>query len=226
MVVFHEVGTALPEPGVCNDHSHASNWTINEETLDDVASFVDRITGVPVVNPQNVFGSVSNTGLIPYGSELHSDSQFSESGADLAEYYSNTPELVQLDLDGHGVAPSPLDSIRIQGRGKNESTYFFHFLPNQVSSDMFYIAEVTVNLASLKEGLLGFYIDEYNEKVEWISGQHVGGIKHDGPSRRMVRTIVDVYQPSSVEVQNVRLQVYLDAAEGSVTIDNLSFRKL
>jgi len=225
LVVFHEVGTELPEPGVCNPNSH-DYWTVDEETLRDVASFVDSIP-VPVVNPQDVFGRVSTEWLVPYGQELHVNAQFNHSSPDLTGYYANAPERVSLDLDGYGVAPSPQDSIRIEGVDY-ESTNFYHDLPNQVSSDVFYIAEVSVNVVSLTEGLVGLYIDEYNEAGQWISGSNIGGVFQDKhwPSSLSVQTIVGLYIPSSQLVQNVRLQVYVEHAKGSVAIDNLSFRQL
>lgn len=69
------------------------------------------------------------------------------------------------------------------------------------------------------QGEFGFYIDEYDVDGNWISGQWKGGYWESA-----VGTAVKEYQPTSANVDHIRLQYYIDAnSMFALTLDNVGF---
>ena len=72
---------------------------------------------------------------------------------------------------------------------------------------------------SLSSGEVGFYIDEYDQGGNWISGKWLGGFTN--------KNVIDkayTFTPTLESVKSIALQVYMTASSrGHVFIDNIEF---
>ena len=210
-------------------------WGWSMPRLEALASWAEATLGphVSFARPADVLGSIDpRTGAItPHGTELHAHAQLDLTTTGISPFVAGAGT-VAFRSYGYGIAPTPGTSLGIVGA--IGGTRYVRSAPIAVSAATHYIVEVAIGLAAMRSGVIGLYVDEYNASGTWISGQNIGWICQGGSGcleppmgiAQSVRSVADVYRPSSSAVRRVRLQVYLNGVDGLVYVDGLSLRAL
>lgn len=198
-LVLHEI-----LPTTDPDYEYITTTT----ELTQIADLIKN-SGIKVVTPNHT--------LQKPGPNLLENSSFSEGLS--KGWTTDSPAEVLLNNDNNGSYPSSSQSVQFVSAGKSS-----HFFSNPVIADpkTTYSLEVFVNANALTAGEIGFYVDEYDANNTWISGQWLGKVDPD-----TVKYYTSYYQPSSLAVNNFRIQTYLTAnAGGSAYIDNYELYNL
>lgn len=194
ILVFHEI---LPVVDPTDDYS----WEVEK-----FQGFVDYLNaeGIKAKTVKEVLGGYTN---------LVENSSF-ESG--FTGWSTDNPTNVKVNMNSKGSYPNPTNSIKMIG-STNPAHLFGEKIP--VTVGVIYGFRAYTNSQSLRSGEVGFYIDEYDEGGNWISGKWLGGFTN--------QNVIDkayVFTPTSESVKTIALQVYMTArALGSVFIDNIEF---
>jgi peptidoglycan/xylan/chitin deacetylase (PgdA/CDA1 family) len=192
IIVFHEI-----LPTVAPEDTHS--WT--EENLTAVMSMLES-NGVELQTVAEVLNMKES---------LFANSDFLNGIGDGWE--TTTPDQVSPDEGRFGSVPTPDSSIKMVG-GPAEA--YLYSPAALVSNAIEYGVRIFTNTINLVSGELGFYIDEYNEADEWVSGKYLGVA--------LPGDVIDesyTYQPTSAQVVSAKLQTYLSAgAVGHVFVDN------
>lgn len=134
----------------------------------------------------------------------------------LNTWSTNNPANIKLDNANNGAYPNPADAVSIKGGTSNESLF-----SQQVSVDstQTYMVKSFMNLKTINSGELGWYIDEYNNTGDWISGKWITA-RYDAA----VQNVNFTYTPSSSSVKKASLQIYATANSGiQAYMDNIQF---
>jgi len=123
---------------------------------------------------------------------------------------------VTLDTAGNGGAPTPTNSIKMNGNTR-AAHLFGQNIP--VAFGTSYDLKAYTNSMNLNAGEVGFYIDEYDTAGNWISGKWIGG----WTAKEIVNRAY-VFTPTSGNVSTAAVQVYMLAGvSGILFIDNVEF---
>jgi peptidoglycan/xylan/chitin deacetylase (PgdA/CDA1 family) len=194
VLVFHDIK---------DSPSHdPDDFEYSTQGLDQIASYIKR-RGIQV--------STVSDGLIQSNVNLLGDTSFANGLDD--GWSTDTPKLVVADSNGHGSYPEPQHAIRFKSKGASAHL----FSPKiTVAPDATYMIKSFLNVESIKQGEIGYYIDEYDKKGEWLSGQW----KVTEPTS-FVEDINIAYQPTSPDVHKARLQIYtVDGTSVDAYVDN------
>ncbi|MFN7088735.1 MAG: hypothetical protein ACK4NX_02900, partial [Candidatus Paceibacteria bacterium] len=123
-----------------------------------------------------------------------------------------------VNTSNNGSYPYPKTSIRMSGSSKASHL----FSPKvKVETGAIYGLRSYLDTRGLSRGEVGYYIDEYDEAGNWISGKWLGAVTSKNVIDESYR-----YTPTSSSVKAASVQVYLTArASGYVYIDNVEFWK-
>jgi peptidoglycan/xylan/chitin deacetylase (PgdA/CDA1 family) len=130
---------------------------------------------------------------------------------------TDNPNAVFRDTSTKGVFPEAVNSVRFNGSGAGH--LFSPKIP--VTSGSTYAFKAFINTLGRTGGEFGFFIDEYDENGNWISG------KYHPVDNRVVSYFFTNYTPSSSDVRSVRLQTFFsNNPSGNVYVDNYQFYNL
>lgn len=195
IIVFHEV---LPEV----DPSDDTSWTVSN--FNEMMAHLNN-RGIKTKTVGEVLKATDN---------LLSGGSFEDIHMLGGTWKTDTASQVRVDGASHGSYPAPTKSIKMQGGFSNA-----HLFGPQtaVDSNLTYGVRFFVNSAALYSGELGFYIDEYDQNGNWVSGQWLG--------MSTLNFVIDesfAYKPSSSNVSHAAIQVYLTGgSSGHAFIDNV-----
>lgn len=196
VLVFHEI-----QPNFDPDYE----YTNTVEQLGQIADYIVE-KGIAVKN--------LNHTLVKNGENLVINPSFEEG---LSGWTTDNSSQVTYDSNTNGSYPSPKDSVLFTGNGLTPAHIFSSLVPNTFTS---YILEAFVNARELTSGELGYYIDEYDDSGNWISGQWLGLIAPGD-----VKYFTKNYIPSSQYVKNFAIQTYLTLSSlGKAFVDNYDIR--
>lgn len=150
---------------------------------------------------------------IPALSNLVANGDF---GNGLTNWSTDSPSQITLDTTGKGSGNESVNSVKLTSKISGNS----HLFSDQVgvSSAAGYALSLTLNISNIGSGI-GIYVDEYDAKGNWVSGQYVTTIKDIASG-----TISFSYKPSSVAVVKASLQVIVLAGSNTrVYIDDVKW---
>lgn len=120
------------------------------------------------------------------------------------------------DNQSHGSPENVQNSVKLVGANKNT-----HLFSPSVGVDATkkYLLSSYLNIAQRTNGVVGFYIDEYDTNGNWVSGQYKTDSQATGP-----QNIGFFYTPSSSAVKKSTLQVIVTTDPGLIAyFDNFSW---
>lgn len=122
------------------------------------------------------------------------------------DWTTDSAATIVTDTASNGSPANPLNSIKL-----NATTTNTHLFSPKVAVDptKSYSLSGYLNIQQLTNGVVGFYIDEYDINGNWVSGQYKTGISSIGAGN-----VGFVYSPSSASVKNASLQVIVSANSG------------
>lgn len=131
-------------------------------------------------------------------------------------WHTNDAAAFSADSGSNGSPENPGGAIKLLSGDNNASL----FAPTvNVDSAISYNVSAYLNLQTISDGELGFYIDEYDAIGNWVSGQYVAAKRDAG-----IEVLNFGYRPTSNTVAKAGLQVILTAASGITGyLDNVQF---
>lgn len=114
-------------------------------------------------------------------------------------WQTDDPVNILADANNNGSSLNPINSVKLLSTSKN-SHLFSPKIPVSISNS--YSLSAYLNLVSLQSGGVAFYIDEYDQNGNWISGQYKSQISS------VVKGNVSLsYTPSTSNVKSASLQI-------------------
>jgi hypothetical protein len=197
VLVFHNI-KENPDPA-------PDKYEYSPAGLEAIAAYV-KLKGVAVATVSQSLIK-SNVNLLP-------DASF-ERGLD-GGWSTDTPEHVQADDGNNGSYPSPQHSLLLTA-GRTSTHVYSPALA--VDANSTYMIKSFLHVVAIVTGEVGYYIDEYDSRGRWISGQWKKTEKN-----AFVENINIVYKPSSPAVKHARLQVYITPGSGAKAyVDNFQW---
>ncbi|MCA9389901.1 polysaccharide deacetylase family protein [candidate division WWE3 bacterium] len=195
ILVFHEI-----QPELLPDYEYTT-------TIDDFEAIADYIVGSGIqVEKLNHTLIDPGVNLLPSGNFV----------GGLGAWTSDNANRITFNTRNNGRYPSPANSIRFNAVA-NKSIHLFS--PNvSVTYGNEYLLQAYVNADKMTAGEFGFYIDEYDQAGNWISGQWVGLV---APGQ--VKDFSAHYTPSNADVSTASVQLYLyQGSAGTVFLDEVA----
>ncbi len=197
ILVFHDIkDTPSSDP---EDFEYAAN------DLNQIAAYVkQRNIPSPDINKSVI---KSNVNLLP-------NSSFNEGLA--RGWTTDTPDKVKPDSNNNGNYPGPQNAIALASG--NSSAHLFS--PKiTVDSQTTYMIKSYLNVLTIASGQVGYYIDEYDVRGRWVSGQW-----KSSESSAFAEHINFTYRSSSSAVKQAQLQIYLTPGSGALAyVDNFQW---
>lgn len=129
------------------------------------------------------------------------------------------PATITNNTATNGSYPDPANAVRFLSAGTTKHL----FSPRvPVSSTNAYLLKNYLSVQKLSSGEIAFYIDEYDQSGDWLSGQFKAA-----ENSVYVESLNFTYQPSSAGVTSARLQVIVTAGSGlTAYLDNVQWYAL
>lgn len=129
---------------------------------------------------------------------------------------TDSPTLITADTAGHGNSPDVTNSIKFVSGSKSAHLYSPKI---SVANGTNYLIKNYLNMVTVTNGEIGFYIDEYDVNGNWVSGQW-----KTRNATVFAQNINFAYSPSSANVKLASLQVYMTANSGILGyLDNVEW---
>jgi len=201
VLTFHEIRS--------NPSTDPNEYMYSTSDLDQIAAYVKAKQDAGALRAVNI-----NKGLVTSDINFLANSTFDSGIA--SGWTTDTPANVTKDTANNGSYPSATNSIKLVGG----ATPVHLFTPNvNVDAAKTYLLKNFLNVKTRTSGEVGFYMDEYDASGNWISGQW----KKAEPST-FVEEIAFTYKPTSTNVKQARLQVYVTANSGiTAYVDNFQW---
>lgn len=174
------------------------------------------LLGVLVYYAMGIFHLVTPFSQSPVGANLLVNANFDNGIAN--GWTTDNPDHVFFDNNGNGAKPTVQTSIKLLATSED-----VHLFSPQVHIDSAktYEIESYINVKQITSGAFAYYIDEYNNKGKWISGE----LKI--PQVTAIRGIVAFpYIPTSADVASARLQVIIPRNSNIVAyVDSMNWHQ-
>ncbi len=194
ILVFHDIKTKASK--------NADDYEYSTANLNQIAAYV-KSKNVNVVNV--------NDGLVNSDVNLVANGSFNNGIGN--GWSTDSPSNITADSGNNGSYPDPLKSVKLVASSQN-----IHLFSPQVAvnSNTTYMLKNFLNVQQLSSGEVGFYIDEYDELGNWISGQYKTAERNV-----FVEEMNFSYKPSSANVKRASLQVIVTGNSGiTAYLDN------
>ena len=198
VLTFHNIE---PTPSTNPD-----NYQYGTGELAQIAAYVQSKQQAGQIQSVHV-----NQGLVTSGTNLLANSTFNDGIAD--GWTTDAPNTITKNTGNNGSYPDPTNSIKLVS-----STTAKHLFSPKVSVDpnTTYLLKNFLDVQKITSGEVGFYIDEYDANGNWISGQWKAA-----ENSSFVEDMNFTYKPTSVNVSNAALQVYVTGNSGiTAYLDN------
>jgi peptidoglycan/xylan/chitin deacetylase (PgdA/CDA1 family) len=197
LFTFHDVA---PDPG-----EHPNSYQFSTAKLDELAAYVAGKVAAGEIRNVNV-----SDGLVPGSPNLLPNATFDRG---ITEGWStDTPATVTADARGNGSYPDPEHSVKLV----SAATPSHLFSPRvDVTPGTAYLFKNYLEVRSLTDGKVGFYVDEYDSDGTWVSGQY-----RTGESSPWTQSLNFTYTPTSESVVEARLQVFVEGTGITAYLDN------
>ncbi len=158
-----------------------------------ITAFVDNVQMFPLT-----------TTSTPAPTNLLSNGTFD---AGLAGWSTNSPTTISADALNNGSPANATNSVKLASTTVNRHL----FSPTvAVVSGRTYSLNGYLNVKTIASGEVGFYIDEYDNAGNWISGQYKTGVRSVGAGN-----VAMSYSPTSSTVAKASLQVIVMGNSGT-----------
>ena len=175
---------------VLKNDEEAYRWGVTQSFLINLIDYL-ACAGVPIINLEDM-SALPRTDLITNG-------DFSES---LNVGWQNTSDFISIDNNTNGKAPESQYSVRLTGSPDDLTELISNSF--EIDTNSSYQLGAFVNTINLT-GDLNFYINEYNEHGDWVSGIFLGSV-----GANQVTVFRGNYNPSSSIVTTVDVKAYLN----------------
>lgn len=198
ILVYHEIQPKY-------DPNYQYTNTISE--LTEVADYIKQ-SGIRSV--------LQNQALLKPGTNLFTNATFDKGITE--GWTTDSASSVKLNTGNNGSYPSPAQSIAFASASKT-----IHLFSNkiQINPNATYAFSSFVNTDKLTSGEIGFYVDEYDESGNWISGQWLGAV-----ASKQVQIFGRQYKPSSSRVSSIVMQTYGVVKNSEAYVDNYELYNL
>lgn len=199
VLVFHDIKT--------NASSNPIDYEYRTSDLDAIAAYVKTKQTAGQIQSVN-----ASKGLVTSDTNLLANASFNNGIAD--GWTTDSVTNITKDTHRNGSYPDPANSIKFVGTNKN-----IHLFSPKVAVDpnATYMFKNFLNVQKLSGGEVGFYIDEYDNLGNWVSGQYKVAERSI-----FVQELNFSYKPSSTTVRQASLQVFATANSGvSAYLDNV-----
>lgn len=202
VLTFHDV-QAVPSTDP-NDYEYATS------KLDQIAAYVKSKQTAGTLQSVNV-----KNGIVKSDVNMFANSSFDSGIA--GGWTTDNAAIFKADSANNGsyngVASGPTKSVAVAAGATNAHLYSPKVA---VSNTQTYMLKSFLNVTNRTAGELGYYIDEYDANGNWISGQW-----KKAENSVYVESMNFTYTPSSANVKQASLQVYVTAGSGiKAFIDN------
>jgi len=200
VLVFHEIAD--------NASTDPDDYEYKTADLKEIAAYV-KAQNVPAVNVSKA--TVTST------TNLLANPTFDQGIA--AGWSTDNATQVKKNTATKGSYPSPTNSIEFTATTKS----IHLFAPKlSVDANTTYMLKSFLNVEKRTSGEVTYYIDEYDQNGNWISGQY----KKGEPSA-FVESLNFTYKPTSVNVKKASLQIAVSANSGiKAYVDNVQWFSL
>jgi len=214
VLLFHEIVDGTPDP-------YAYNVNDFKQIVDYVAA-----SGVKVVTISEALGLESIEPAppaptpptpLPQTPNLVQNPSFEDFDSDgyAIGWWGN--EGVSIDINNHGNAPEPQNSLKIVG-AKNSQAAWTDNIP--VSGKLEYSLRTFYNVQDIKAGGWGIWVDEFDRRGNYLGGQEMGFY-----DQRFVGTRDYVYRPTSSSVRWISLVIFTEARSRlTLYVDSVELR--
>jgi peptidoglycan/xylan/chitin deacetylase (PgdA/CDA1 family) len=131
---------------------------------------------------------------------------------------TDSPATITADTANNGSYPDAAKSVKLVS-GTKAGHLFSPMVP--VSRSTKYVFKAFLNVAAIKTGEVGFYVDEFNAAGKWISGQF-----RKRENTRWVEAMNFDYTPTSASVASASLQIYVTGTGITAYVDNVQMLAL
>lgn len=199
VLAFHDIKT--------NASNNAIDYEYRTSDLEQIAAYVKTRQTAGQIQSINVSQS-----LVANDTNLLANASFNNGVAD--GWTTDAPGNITKNTGRNGSYPDPTNSIKLVAANKN-----IHLFSPKVSVDpnATYMFKNFLNVHSLSSGEVGFYIDEYDNLGNWVSGQYKVAERSV-----FVEELNFSYKPSSTSVRQASLQIFVTANSGiAAYLDNV-----
>lgn len=197
VLVFHTIKeNPSPDP---------EEYEYSPKDLESIAAYVKQ---------RSIAVTTVSQGFIKSNVNLLANASFDDGIA--GGWFTDTPDQVQADAGNNGNYPSPGYSLLLTAGGTSTHLYSPKLA---VDADRTYLIKSFLRVSAIVTGEIGYYIDEYDARGKWVSGQWKKA-EHNA----FVENINFSYKPSSPAVARARLQVYITPDSGvTAYVDNFQW---
>jgi peptidoglycan/xylan/chitin deacetylase (PgdA/CDA1 family) len=168
--------------------------------LNEIAAYVKAKKDANQLKAVNV-----TSGLVTSDTNLLTNGGFASG---FTGWSTNTPDNVALNTANRGSFPDPANSASITASASG-NVHLFSPRAN-VDSNLTYLFKSFLQLTAIAAGELGYYVDEFDNAGNWISGQWIDA----AVTAQSTRNVNFPYKPTSAEVKAASLQVYATGGSG------------
>lgn len=197
VLTFHDIRV--------NASTDPDDYQYNTADLDAIAAYI-KSKNVSVVNVKD--------GLVTSDVNLLTNGSFNSGIA--GGWTTDSATGITKDTATNGSYPDPTNSAKFVA-----TTKAIHLFSPQVSvsSNTNYMLKSFLNVQKRTSGELGFYIDEYDQSGNWISGQYKVAERSV-----FVESLNFAYKPTSANVAKASLQIFATANSGiTAYVDNVQW---
>lgn len=199
VLVFHEIKDAPSTDPQQYEYSTAD--------LKKIAAYV-KSQGIATTNVSK--------GIVTGTTNLLANATFDNGIAN--GWTTDNAALVKKNTASKGRTPSPANSIEMIATTTTKSVHLFS--PKvAVNHARTYMFKSFLNVQQYARGEVTYYIDEYDQRGQWISGQYKVGERS-----AFVENINFTYKPTSANVKSAQLQIAVSGNSGiKAYIDNVQW---
>ncbi|HSE61249.1 MAG TPA: polysaccharide deacetylase family protein [Candidatus Saccharimonadales bacterium] len=200
VLTFHDIKT--------NASNKPEDYEYSVSNLNQIAAYVKS-----KIDANQLKAPTVKNGIVKSDVNLFTNGGFTDG---FNTWTTNAPTNIKYDGANNGSYPNPANAVSIKGGSSNQSLF-----SQQVSVDstQTYMFKSFMNLKAISSGELGWYIDEYNNTGDWISGRWI-----TARYNASVQNVNFTYKPTSSNVKKASLQVYTTANSGiTAYMDNFQF---
>ncbi len=125
-------------------------------------------------------------------------------------WHTDSPTNITADSANHGSPANPINAVSLKAGSTASNSHLFSPLVSVDSTKNYQISSY-LNLVQRTNGVVGYYIDEYDANGNWISGQYKDETAAIGITSRSF-----TYKPTSANVKKASLQVIVVGNSGIV----------
>ncbi|HET9411898.1 MAG TPA: polysaccharide deacetylase family protein [Candidatus Saccharimonadales bacterium] len=191
VLTFHNIATS--------PSTNPDDYEYSTAKLEQIAAYVKSKQSAGLIK-----NTLVKNGIVKGDTNMFANGGF-ESGISGGWSTDNT-SVFKANNAGNGNATGPNKSVAVTAGPTTAHLYSPKVTVNSAQS---YLIKSYLNVAAIKSGEIGYYIDEYDASGNWVSGQW-----KKAENAAFVEGINFSYTPSSTAVKQAQLQIYVTGNSG------------